>query len=135
MYDMKINHMRIGKFLIAGGLAAGTEYVSFVVLKLFIDELIITQSLSFMCGFVVSFYLQKSWVFRSIGKTYEELPKYLVLAVINLILSNIVMSLLVNTANLEEMIAKILVMAMIACWNYLIFQKIIFKTDQSQKAE
>lgn len=58
---------RFLRFLISGGSAAAVEYASFFILQttLGLEWLLASQSLSFVCGFVISFLLNRHWVFRS----------------------------------------------------------------------
>lgn len=125
---MKYNIKRLIKFLISGISAATTEYTVFLLLHIIISDklIIISQSVSFLCGFVVSFVLNKKWVFKSSGNTKNELIKYASLATINLILSNILIWILISNIHIVFWLAKFIVMALVATWNYIIFQKIIF---------
>lgn len=121
-------HERLLRFFVAGGLAATVEYSLFLVLKLsFNNELVSLNTASFIGGLFVSFNLNKYWVFDSKRGTINEFFPYLVLAIINLVLSGIIISCLVGILNVQAFIAKFLVMALIATWNYFIFSKIIFK--------
>jgi putative flippase GtrA len=119
------------KFIVSGGSAALVEYLSFVMLIVSVDQsfILLIQAISFVAGFVVSFTLNKLWVFSNVhsGKTYHELGKYAVLAMVNLAISGFFLWLLVETLQQNVYISKLLVMVMIAVWNYFIFQKIIFK--------
>lgn len=120
---------RILRFLIAGGSAAATEYLAFIGLQTLLgtDALILSQSFSFACGFVVSFLLNRLWVFQSAGTWTGDLGRYGALAGINLVLGNIVISLLVGPMSLPPLAAKLVVMVLIAVWNYAIFSKIVFR--------
>ncbi len=126
-----MKHSRLIKFLVSGISAAAVEYVIFLCLHMIISDkfLIISQSVSFLCGFAVSFLLNKHWVFQSNGRTKQELFRYATLALINLILSNIFMWLLVVNVHILFWIAKFIVMIIIATWNYFIFQKLIFQNN------
>lgn len=119
------------KFLVAGGSAAVTEYLLFIILVGSASgaSIIAIQVISFLAGFVVSFTLNKVWVFssKSSGKTRSELLKYGLLALVNLAIGSLIIWLLVDVNGFNAYIAKIIVMVLIAVWNYFIFQKIIFK--------
>lgn len=125
-----MNTKRIAKFLITGVSAAVAEYGIFVLLYGFIFDnqfLVISQVSSFLIGFAISFLLNKFWVFQTKGWSYQELIKYSILAAINLVLSSGVLWLLTSVFGIVYWVSKFVVMAMVAVWNYLIFQKIIFK--------
>jgi len=123
-----INH-RLLRFLISGGSAAGTEYALFIALHFFLDasHLLFNQSVSFAGGFVVSFLLNRLWVFSSAGTLRGDLFKYTVIAALNLVAGNLAITFLVGSIGQNPLIAKFLVMGMIAAWNYLIFSAFIFK--------
>lgn len=125
---MKYNVKRLIRFLISGASAASTEYAVFILLYITVGNgmLVVCQTISFICGFIVSYTLNRNWVFKSDNKKKDELIRYAVLALINLILSNIIIWLLTYRFHTIFWIAKFIVMALIATWNYVIFQKIIF---------
>jgi putative flippase GtrA len=134
--------MRPVKFLVAGGTAAIVEYGVFLLLQATQDghrphNLVLSQSISFGCGFAVSFLLNRMWVFRSAGAVSGELARYATLAIINLAASNIALGVLVNVLHLPAPLAKFLVMGMVAAWNYVIFSKLVFapKTSSSTPPE
>lgn len=122
-------YARVFRFLLSGGSAAAAEYAVFVALQLAFgsEKLFISQSVSFGCGFIVSFVLNRNWVFRSNGALSKELTKYMLMAAINLVAGNVLLALLVGPAALNQYVAKFLVMAIIAGWNYLVFSRIVFR--------
>lgn len=126
---------RIMKFLVSGSLAAITEYMSFAVMEKAGIILIASQTISFLCGFVVSFLLNRAWVFKSKEKVSQQLMKYGLLAAINLVLTNLVMNCMVYVLHVNSLIAKISVMVMVAAWNYVIFSKLIFQQAKTKKGK
>ncbi|TAH36654.1 GtrA family protein [Candidatus Saccharibacteria bacterium] len=122
------------RFLIAGGLAACTEYGVFLLLHGLGLHLLVANSVSFCTGLLVSFTLNKKWVFSSGGKTHLEFIAYAGLAIVNLVLSNILIYIVVNRFGWLPWVAKILTMALIACWNYVIFSRVIFRTKKDQNS-
>lgn len=122
---------RVLRFLASGLSAAATEYLAFISLRTVLgdDMLIICQSLSFMCGFLVSFYLNRKWVFASSGSHNKELVSSLVLAGVNIVISSAIILLLVTRVDLDSRIAKVIVMGFVAVWNYVIYKTLIFKSQ------
>jgi putative flippase GtrA len=120
---------RLLRFLISGGSAAAVEYGAFIALQLSLGSrwLLLSQSLSFGCGFIVSFLLNRHWVFQSNGHLGSELIKYGTVAAINLCAGNLIIFLMVGRAGIHPLLAKFLIMGMIAAWNYLIFSRLVFK--------
>jgi putative flippase GtrA len=122
---------RIIRFLISGGCAAVTEYGIFYLLTSGFDlYILLANTISFMGGLLVSFLLNRQWVFRSTNSKRDEFIKYSVLAMVNLIISNGIIHILADTIGNNEMIAKLITMIMIAAWNYLIFSRLIFGTNE-----
>lgn len=121
-------------YLLFGLLAFSVEYLSFVLLVK-ITLLLVAQSISFLCGLVVSFLGNRTVTFKASG-TYEhtaksQLWRYVLLASINLLLSNGLIYLLVENLDIFSLYAKIMVMVLIVTWNYIIFNKIIFRKQLS----
>lgn len=120
-------YVNILKFLMSGATAAATEFVVFLILHEIGIPLFIANALSFMCGLGVSFTLNKQWVFVKKGGGTQQFTMYFALACINLLVSSGLLSLFVHQLGLRPSIAKLVTMVLIASWNYLIYQKIIFK--------
>ncbi len=123
---------RVVRFLVSGGSAAAAEYLVFVSLQMLLgpDSLLLNQSFSFACGFVVSFVLNRLWVFKSGGTWTGDLMRYGLLAAINLVLGNVAITLLVGPAGLHPLVAKLAVMVLIAAWNYVIFSRVVFRQPE-----
>lgn len=116
------------RYLVSGGSSFILEYGIFTILTHMSIGLIISNSLSFMVGLAVSFLLHKAWSFA--GDQYmdnsKQFASYVVLAIINLVLTNIIIKVLV-VSDLDSYIAKIICMVLIVGWNYVLLNKIIFK--------
>lgn len=119
---------RFLRFLISGGTAAVIEYASFLLLEWSMqsDRLLLNQSLSFLAGLVTSFLLNRKWVFKSNGGSRTQFTKYLLLAGVNLVVGNLIIAVLVGHLSLAAEVAKILVMALIAIWNYALLSMLVF---------
>lgn len=120
---------RFMMYVLIGVVAFTVEYVVFVGLFHVINSLIVAQSLSFISGLLISFFGNKNVTFNSTEQyqlsSVSQLWRYLVLALTNLLLSNLVIQLLVQYIPAE--IAKLFVMGVIIAWNYIIFNRVIFK--------
>jgi putative flippase GtrA len=124
---MLYRYHKVLKFLLSGGTAAAVEYAVFLTLHKVGMWLLLANALSFMCGLVVSFTLNKHWVFSHKGAATRQFIMYLTLALANLCISSGLIYLLVHSVELPAQLAKLCVMALVACWNYVIFRNIIFK--------
>jgi len=120
---------RFLRFLVAGGSAAAVEFVVFALLQqMLASQLVLGQTLSFCAGLLVSFGLNRIWVFKSDTPMASQAVSYAVIALINLVLGNIAITALAGPAGLPPLIAKFVVMGMVAGWNYIIFSKLVFKS-------
>lgn len=122
------------RYLFVGGLAFLSEYVSFLFLVFIFSgtPLIIAQTVSFGIGFLISFTGSRMFTFKESETNYNhtkksQLLRYLLLAVVNLIITNILIYLLVEELGILPWVAKIVTMLSVVVWNYIIFSKFIFK--------
>ena len=122
------------RYLIAGGSAFVTEYLLFLVTyKVFGLQVYVANSLSFCTGLLVSFSLNRLWAFRSQDfrlRGHHQFALYATLAIVNLFLINLIVGIL-KAQGLNPLIGKLFAMIFIVCWNFFIFKKIIFKTNDA----
>jgi putative flippase GtrA len=122
------------RFMISGGIAAFVEYIIFIICIIFLG-LILSNVISFTAGLAISFMLNRRWVFDVNNNTIRRLLYYLVLSFINVAVGTGFIWILVNSVGVWQYVAKILVMAMIAMWNFVIYKRVIFKGNPSRKDE
>lgn len=130
------SNRRIVIYGLVGASAFAVEYASFLLLIRVISgpyALSVAQTLSFSLGLIVSFTGSRLFTFNNKDATYthsvtRQIGSYVVLAVTNLVITNVVIYGLVHYLALMPFVAKVLVMCMVVVWNFLIFQKIIFKS-------
>ena len=124
-----------GKYIAIGIATAVVEYTSFTLLMAVNLESSIklnaAQTISFTLAMIVNFYGNRSITFGGKGATFthsqkQQATRYFFLAITNLIISNIVITILVNIG-IPAPFAKLLTMIIIVAWTYVIFQKIVFK--------
>lgn len=129
--DMKYHNItaaRPVRFFITGGSAAALEYMSFMGLVYFTGAQVgAAHTISFLCGVAISYIGNKYWVFASKKYSHREVIQFAVLVAVNIVLSNLLIYGLTDMLYLQEGLAKLIVMAAVAVWNYLVFQRIIFK--------
>lgn len=127
----KLKTGRIIRFVISGGSAAIIEYGTFLLLSLALHtNVLVANSISFLCGLITSFLLNKHWVFGSKNAAHKEFVHYFILAIVNLCISTGLVWFMVNI-HIPSFVAKLIAMVIIAIWNYFIFSRLIFKsTDE-----
>ncbi len=125
----KVLSPQLLKYLIAGGSAFATEYLTFFLLfKTFDAQLYVANSLSFCAGLIVSFSLNRAWAFRKDSfrlKKQHQLASYIGLALCNLLLINVIIGVL-QAAAVPALVGKVIAMMTIVVWNFFIFRLFIF---------
>jgi putative flippase GtrA len=66
------------RFLLAGLSAVGTDSVAYYVLLNFLS-LDIAKAISFLCGTIVAFIINKFWTFEKHEKSYKEVITFILL--------------------------------------------------------
>ncbi len=115
------------RFLVVGGGAALLELVTFQVLVMFGMDPVVANVLSFAVGMTTSFAGYRLWSFAGnhtlpIGSQFGA---YATLALINVLASSLIIHGLVE-AGLQPWISKAGCMALIAGWNFLLLNRLIF---------
>jgi putative flippase GtrA len=128
----KTSIKKLTSYVIIGVTAFLTEFIVFIIVYEYAAGLLIAQSTSFLSGLLVSFFGNRNITFAN-NSTYtlgvrRQIVGYIVLAFINLLLTNVFIYLLVSSGAFEVLFAKFAVMATVIAWNYLIFNKYIFKS-------
>lgn len=121
------------RYLATGLTSYVFEYSLFLALMAVTNMLFLANSLSFLGGFFLSFYLHKKWSFgggEHKHKTHAQFGGYALLAATNLVLTNILIGLMVDSWHIKPFIAKFLVMLCIVVWNYAIMSKLLFKKSE-----
>lgn len=125
---------RIVKFLLGGGTSAAIEFITFLIfIKLFNLPVSLAALFSFILGFISSYLLNSKVVFeidknKSKRHRIEGIYLFALLAIINATLSTIFTPILAH--HIKPFIAKIIMMVLIATWNYFIMRFYIFSSDR-----
>lgn len=121
-------YRKIVLFLISGASAAAIEYMAFLSLEYLTNiNTMASQAISFCCGLVVSFVLNKYWVFKDRASVAykRQAMSFFILGIMNLIVTTVLIG--VITIYITPFVAKIILMICVAVWNYLILNAIIFR--------
>lgn len=129
----KIKGNKFYIYLLVGVSAFICEYATFISIVEVLPSMniIFPQTISYIIGLLVSFFGNRSITFKEASNTHansfkKQAGQYLVLAAINVVLSNILLQVLV-AGDVNILIAKVVVIGAVALWNFIIFNKIIFK--------
>jgi len=117
------------KYIATGLTATGIEYLAFFILYQQTGMWYITSnSVAMTAGFLVSFFLNKYWSFKSRSDIYRQFMLYSLLFIINLGISNGMMYMLSDLLYIIPSISKVMVMVLVAGWNFIIYKKIIYRS-------
>jgi putative flippase GtrA len=126
----RLNKVKLLRYLVSGGTATMSDLV---LLYAFTDFMhiwyVISVALAFIVAFMISFVAQKFWTFQdhSLDKIHTQGSIYFVVAVVSLAVNTYAVYFLVTYIHLYYIIAQIIVSALIAVANYVIYSKFIFR--------
>ena len=126
---MKIEIRKYMKFVLSGGLSALTSLVLFYVFITYLNVwYLLASTLSFVTSVVVGYYLQKYITFKDSPKGNEkrEILLFFFFSGINLLINIGLMSFFVEICSFNKMLAKVCTLSILACWNYFVYEKLVF---------
>lgn len=128
-YVKKGTLVQFVKYGISGCLSFVVEFSIYSGLTLLFPKItvLIPNSAAMFVSFWVSFLLNKYWSFKSPGSFMKQLTKFVILFFINLAASNLMLYFMVTVGGMNKYIAKLISIAVIVCWNFIIYKKVIYK--------
>lgn len=118
--------IRLLKFITAGGITVVVEFFCYATLLAIELSPVLANAISYTVALSLSFFMNYTWVFRSNARVKMTFTKYFLLAITNLFIGSVIIKVMIYDIHIDELIAKIIVMGMIALWNYVIYSKILF---------
>lgn len=118
------------RYLIIGfttfGMQIGLLYVFTQILAM---EKVMGNVFSTLLSVVFNFIMSNYWTFKAgSGAKKKKLGRYLILFTFNYLFDTaLAFPLLVNTLNVDQYIAKILITGMIVAWNFFLYKLWVFK--------
>lgn len=79
----KIKKKELLRFLVGGGSAVVTDYIVYRVLMFAGLDMSVSKAISYVCGAVVGFIINKLWTFESKGFSKMEIVRYIILYAIS----------------------------------------------------
>jgi len=117
------------RYVLIGGLAFVTEYVSFYILFVELKVvLVVANALSFCFGLLVAFTLNRLWVFSAhqySKRAAHQFGFYVTLAIINLFLTLAIVAVL-KRWGVEPTVGKLLAMVITSSWNFVLLKFLVF---------
>lgn len=120
---------KVLRFLVGGGTAAFTQiFLLYVFTDWFRVWYLLSSIFSFCIAFVVSFLLQKLWVFRNkeIRGSHVQFVKYIIVGLFGIALNTSIMYTFVTILELWYILAQIVSGVIVAVFNFLVYRKFIF---------
>lgn len=126
------------KFGIAGIVTLGVDYGTFYLMdSVLAAPLIVSSALSYSTGFIVSFLINRGWVFTSkgdSGNNFTKTPRrqlvlYSILFLFNIVFSYVFIDYLHKLTGVGYSVGKVISIILIVVWNYIIYHRIIFKQE------
>jgi putative flippase GtrA len=129
---------QFSRYLITGALAFGCDYGLYVLLVTLLIEgaskrgsgngVIPINILCCTCGFLVSFLLNRIWVFKAGGEWKKQLVRYGILFTINMIWTNAVLYLMIDRFLFNVLLAKLFIISMVTIVNFFAFRAVVYIT-------
>ncbi len=93
--------------------------------------LLVANTLAFLAAVINSYFMNKYWTFGVHGaSTWPQFLKFLIIASVGLIISDLIVGLLVLKFDLWLTFAKILSVVLVVTWNFLASKYLVF--DQTE---
>lgn len=124
-------HHKIGRFLVSGSLATGTNLgVLYVLTDWFGIWYLISATIAFIVAFFISFTLQKFWTFEDGSREgmHFQAGFFLGYTLVCLGLNTLLLYFFVEYIHLHYMVSQILISVLIAVQNYFVYQRLIFRS-------
>ncbi len=121
------------RFLISGATGALVHFLILIFSKEILDlSVILSTTLAFSLASVVSFLLQKIWVFKNYDKG-NAIPRqaflYLLVTILNVGINAILMHILVNIFGIYYIISQIITSGLIAIESYILYKSLVFSSN------
>ena len=132
--------VQLAKFGMSGAATVGADYLTFAATYKLGMPLFWATASSLLAGFVVSFTLNRQWVFNAKSadaekRAIEQLVMYAALFIFNTFVAFWFIDTVHRDYGISPYLAKPISMAFITAWNFAIYKKVIFKLRQPTQGE
>ena len=122
--------LEILRFIVAGGIATGTNLgFLYILTRFFGFWYIFSAVIAYLVATLVSFTLQKFWTFshRSLDRVNKEFAWYVLNNILCIAFDIVGLYILVEYFGMWYMFAQFILLALIALWNFFVFRFFIFR--------
>lgn len=124
--ESKNNIIQFSKYIIIGGTSAICELLLFTIFDMLEISIVISNISSVIIATIINYLLNKFWAFKSQKASIKSLVLYIALFIFNIIFSSQFI-VFVSNAGVNGIVAKLISMILITCWNFVLYKKVIFK--------
>ncbi len=125
---MRPDLARVVRYLVAGATAAA---VHLLVTTAFVEAggsaPVVASTVGFLVGLVVSYALQRRWVFVSAGRHRRDLPRFLTVIAVALGINTVIVHVGVEVLGVHYVLAQLTVFAVVPVSNYLLHARWTFR--------
>lgn len=119
------------KYVAVGGAAATLEFLLFALFYEALHlPLLVANCIAISFCIVFSFTLQKRWTFRDQQAIRRQLPAYVAMISVAVVLNNLLLYLFVALWYWPAFVAKIMQIGLVFGWNFTISRLIVFSAKQ-----
>lgn len=113
-------YKKIIKFGVSGVVSAFIDFgILFILVEFFSVNVIIANTFSFLFAVINSYLFNKYWTFRDSEKNhYKQFAKFFLVSSIGLLINTFLMFLLIKL-NIWYIFAKVIIVVIVAFWNFL----------------
>lgn len=124
--ENKDSVIQFSKYIIIGGTSALCELILFTIFQLGGIGIFISNISSVIIATSINYLLNKFWAFKSQKGSIKSLVLYISLFIFNIAFSSQFIIILSN-AGIKSIVAKLISMILITCWNFVLYKKVVFK--------
>jgi putative flippase GtrA len=123
------NHLEVLKFILAGLLCSGIEFLTFsLLLKEGNIDYLIANVVSICISLCFNFFISKYFIFGKTGNTEKkEVLSFFLFAALAIALNQMILWLFVEIIKFDVRICKVIAIGAVAIFNYITKKHIVFK--------
>jgi putative flippase GtrA len=116
------------RYIITGFSSAAIEFTLLFILRDTAKlSILAANTIALSIVFWFNFLMNRFWSFKSTGDIKKQLVMYLILFLFNLAASDFMMYFMTDKLSIQYLIAKVIAIGVVVCWNFIIYRKVIYK--------
>lgn len=119
-------HRQFARYLIVGICSASIELLFFTSFRMLSVNLSLSNIIATIIATLFNFFVNRGWSFRTSSKLNRSSVMYLALFCLNMAFSTNAIGFMVKLG-VYEAFAKLITMALITMWNFIIYRKLVFR--------